>query len=133
MALLNWSKNAKQTRLSFPGRQATKAQQLQNLVNGNFSKIGACDQCSLLETKYFDYCSMFQESKLGVKLERTGKQLGHRTGTITPSRRRSSEDWDQVWSIGEEVGHPGLRVGGRVTRAGSHSSVLINKLQLNTF
>ena len=43
MALLNWSKNAKQTRLSFPGRQATKTQQLQNLVNGNFSKIGACD------------------------------------------------------------------------------------------
>ena len=94
MALLNWSKNAKQTPFSFPGRQATKAQRLQNLVNANFSKVGACNQCLLLETKYFDYCSTFQESKLGVKLERTGKQLGHRTWTITPSRRKSGEDWD---------------------------------------
>ena len=98
MALLNWSKNAKQTPFYLPGRRATKAQRLQNLVNGNFSKVGACNQCLLLETKYFDYCSTFQESKLGVKLERTGKQLGHRTGTVTPSRRKSSEDWDEVWS-----------------------------------
>lgn len=96
MALLKWSKNAKQTPFSFPGRQATKAERLQNLVNGNFSKVGACDQCLRLETKYFAYT--FQESKLGVKLERTGKQLGHRTWTITPSRRKSGEDWDEVWS-----------------------------------
>ena len=26
--------------------------------------------------KYFDYCPMFQEGKLGVKLEETGKQIG---------------------------------------------------------